>query len=52
MESYISRALEKAIEVKQLKQILLEGVLWGDEGGSYRSRALEEAIGVEHLKRL
>lgn len=46
MESYRSRALQEAIEVKHSKQILLERELRGDAAGSCRSRALEEAIEV------
>ena len=47
-----SIALEEAIEVEHLENVLAERELRGDAAGSYRSRALEEAIVVEHLEKV
>ena len=44
MESYRSRALEQAIKVEHLKQILLERELRGDAVRSYRIKALEKGL--------
>ena len=52
IDSCRSRALQEAIAVELLKQILLERELWGDVAGNYITTALEEFIEVEVWKKV